>query len=171
MKLKVLFLVGMVIVGFLSVSQAGDRRGCGPGGPGPGGPGGPGGGVRWGGGGNWGGGRPFCPPPRFAPPVWGWGAGPGWGWGGPAVAVRVVTPAPVYVTSYAQPTRYVTTTTFSDAVVFSAQEQLAGLGYYDGAIDGDFGPRTSRAVQRFQRDYGLPVTGRLDRNTRASLRL
>jgi peptidoglycan hydrolase-like protein with peptidoglycan-binding domain len=55
------------------------------------------------------------------------------------------------------------------SVVASAQEQLSGLGYYGGAIDGAFGPQTSSAVSRYQQDYGLPVTGRLDGNTRASL--
>jgi hypothetical protein len=108
---------------------------------------------RWGGG--WGGGW------RGYGPGWGgWGGyGPGWGgWGwGPSVA---------------QPTRVYTTSayaTYSAPTLFRAQTRLARLGYYPGPIDGDFGPMTSRAIRSYQADYGLPITGRLDRRTRASL--
>jgi peptidoglycan hydrolase-like protein with peptidoglycan-binding domain len=74
--------------------------------------------------------------------------------------------APVVTTAYVPA---VAVTSVRSSIVVSAQEQLASMGYYGGAIDGAFGPRTSSAVVRFQRDYGLPVTGRLDRPTRASL--
>ena len=43
------------------------------------------------------------------------------------------------------------------------------MGYYPGPLDGAFGPRTSRAIRNYQVDYRLPVTGRLDYRTRASL--
>ena len=56
------------------------------------------------------------------------------------------------------------------ALLAQTQSQLANLGYYDGAIDGAFGPMTSRALRQFQSDYGLPITGRLDRATLESLR-
>ena len=42
------------------------------------------------------------------------------------------------------------------------QVGLSGLGYDVGAIDGDFGPRTIKAIKSFQRDNGLPVTGKPD---------
>jgi peptidoglycan hydrolase-like protein with peptidoglycan-binding domain len=50
-----------------------------------------------------------------------------------------------------------------------AQAQLTSLGYYRGGVDGQFGPLTSRALAQYQSDYGLPVTGRLDRATLKSL--
>ncbi len=37
------------------------------------------------------------------------------------------------------------------------QRKLSDLGYYDGKIDNAFGPKTDRAVERFQRDHGLVV--------------
>lgn len=57
------------------------------------------------------------------------------------------------------------------SVVRSAQARLAAMGYYDGAADGVFGPRTRSAVEQLQYDYRLPVTGQLDRRTLAVLGL
>ena len=76
---------------------------------------------------------------------------------------------PVYVV---QPARAYTTSsyaTYSAPVLYRAQTRLARLGYYRGPIDGDFGPMTNRAIRNYQADYGLPITGRLDSRTRASL--
>lgn len=50
-----------------------------------------------------------------------------------------------------------------------AQLALRQLGYYRGPIDGDIGPYTSRAILRFQRDRGLPMTGWLDVRTLRAL--
>jgi hypothetical protein len=160
MKMKVLLVAGLLFAGTIAASHAGGRWNCGPrwGGGWGGYWGGPTVSIGWGGGGYWGG-RPYWGPGYCAPrPYY------GWGWGAPAV--RVVTYAPVVTTSYVT-TRKVQSGRSS--LVAAAQEELAGLGYYGGAIDGAFGPRTSAAVQRFQRDYGLAVTGRLDAATRASL--
>lgn len=52
-----------------------------------------------------------------------------------------------------------------------AQRLLRELGYYDGAIDGLYGPRTHRALRDYQLDHGLPVTGRLDEATARRLGL
>ncbi len=43
--------------------------------------------------------------------------------------------------------------------VRGVQLNLATLGYKPGPADGILGPRTRRAVEAFQRDQGLPVTG------------
>ena len=51
-----------------------------------------------------------------------------------------------------------------------AQNRLHRLGYYNGPIDGLWGPETAGAVDRFQRFRGIPETGRLDEPTRISLR-
>jgi peptidoglycan hydrolase-like protein with peptidoglycan-binding domain len=39
------------------------------------------------------------------------------------------------------------------------QEDLADLGFYDGPVNGVYGPRTTAAVKRFQARAGLPVDG------------
>lgn len=50
------------------------------------------------------------------------------------------------------------------------QAALADRGYYRGRIDGVIGTETRRAVRMFQRDAGLPVTGRIDRRLLNALR-
>ena len=43
--------------------------------------------------------------------------------------------------------------------VMAVQERLKELGYYAGAIDGQFGSGTEEAVRLFQRQNGLDVDG------------
>jgi glucose-6-phosphate dehydrogenase assembly protein OpcA len=45
------------------------------------------------------------------------------------------------------------------------QHMLALLGFYDGPIDGIFGPAQTKAIKAAQEVYKLPVTGRLDPET------
>ncbi len=49
------------------------------------------------------------------------------------------------------------------------QVALRALGLYEGPIDGRVGPETIAAVRAAQAQAGLPVTGRIDGRTRASL--
>lgn len=49
------------------------------------------------------------------------------------------------------------------------QTSLRTAGYYDGKVDGVYGPETVKAVEKLQTDAGLPVTGLLDRATSAAL--
>lgn len=49
------------------------------------------------------------------------------------------------------------------------QSALSTAGYYEGEIDGVYGPATVDAVERLQSDAGLPVTGLVDRATAAAL--
>jgi hypothetical protein len=148
MRIKLLAILVLLLLAMADVSHAGGR--CGRWGGGWGG-------WRGGGWGGWGGG-------------WG-GWGGGWGWG-PSFGVSFVAP-PVYRPVYVvQPARAYTTSsyaTYSAPVLYRAQTRLARLGYYRGPIDGDFGPMTNRAIRNYQADYGLPITGRLDSRTRASL--
>ncbi len=51
------------------------------------------------------------------------------------------------------------------AEVRIAQEALAKLSYAPGPVDGVFGPATFSAVEIFQEDNGMKVTGVLTRNT------
>jgi peptidoglycan hydrolase-like protein with peptidoglycan-binding domain len=41
------------------------------------------------------------------------------------------------------------------------QTVLARLGYYDGQVDGVFGPDTRAAIRRFQHELGATMSGRL----------
>ena len=49
--------------------------------------------------------------------------------------------------------------TVSGTDVLSAQRLLRGLGYYNGPLDGDYGPQTRSAVIAFERSQGMPQTG------------
>lgn len=53
--------------------------------------------------------------------------------------------------------------------IYQVQKKLVELGYDPGAIDGMWGKKTTSAIRRFQQDNGLPVTGQLDKQTRAEL--
>jgi len=59
----------------------------------------------------------------------------------------------------------------SHRVKVRAQWRLRQLGYYYGPADGDIGYGTRRAIARFQRHRGLPVTGWLDMRTLRALRV
>jgi murein L,D-transpeptidase YcbB/YkuD len=59
----------------------------------------------------------------------------------------------------------------TDSQVNDVQSALAREGYYDGAIDGKWGPRTQKALRRFQRDHGLDATGSINRAVIEALRL
>ncbi len=41
------------------------------------------------------------------------------------------------------------------------QRLLGKLGYYDGQVDGVFGPDTRAAIRRYQHELGAPMTGKL----------
>jgi lipoprotein-anchoring transpeptidase ErfK/SrfK len=49
------------------------------------------------------------------------------------------------------------------------QVRLERWHFSGGTIDGEYGPRSRRAVSQFQRHHGLEVTGQLDEPTRAKL--
>lgn len=143
----------------------------------------------WGGGGyayrggNWGGG---C-----YRGGWGGGWNNGWngyGWGALAGVAAGAVVAGALAAPYYAPTYYYPTVGYSqpvvqqvivpqrqvvvqhvDSVLAKVQSKLAALGYYKGGIDGTFGPQTSAAVQQYQADNGIPVTGRLDNQTMAAL--
>jgi putative peptidoglycan binding protein len=57
------------------------------------------------------------------------------------------------------------------ATVAAVQTELLQLGYYNGSIDGVFGPATRDAVAKFQIANELNVTGSLSPDTLQSLRL
>ena len=51
-----------------------------------------------------------------------------------------------------------------------AQILLATLGYDPGRIDGQFGPRTKTAIERFEQDHGLFIRGRANEALLVNLR-
>jgi hypothetical protein len=57
----------------------------------------------------------------------------------------------------------------ADPTVEATQERLAQLGYYNGSVDGIFGPTTRDAVAKYQIDNQLDVTGSLSPDTLQSL--
>ncbi|HMJ06638.1 MAG TPA: peptidoglycan-binding domain-containing protein [Chthoniobacterales bacterium] len=57
------------------------------------------------------------------------------------------------------------------AYVAAAQTILRRLGYYCGEIDGVFGPETSDAIMRLQKNYTMRVTGNLNLAVRRALHL
>jgi len=55
--------------------------------------------------------------------------------------------------------------------IHQAQKKLLEKGYTPGPIDGILGKRTAKAIRNFQRDHKLPLTGKLDRETKKVLGL
>ena len=55
--------------------------------------------------------------------------------------------------------------------VREVQRRLVSLGYYVGGVDGVLGPSTQAALNAFQRDQNLPITGRIDADTLAALQI
>jgi hypothetical protein len=58
-----------------------------------------------------------------------------------------------------------------DPAIVAVQERLKELGHDPGTVDGRMSGETVAALKSFQRDYGLPVTGKADKETRAALGL
>lgn len=84
----------------------------------------------------------------------------------------VVTPPPIVPEPPVEPST-------PSAVIYSVgakgqgvsdfQKKLSLLGYDLGAVDGIFGAKTKTALEKFQRDSGLPVSGDYDSSTKEKL--
>ena len=57
------------------------------------------------------------------------------------------------------------------ANIRAVQTRLSTLGYYTYKVDGLWGYRTTNAVKRFQRDYGLVADGIVGKNTEKALKI
>jgi hypothetical protein len=58
-----------------------------------------------------------------------------------------------------------------DEVVANVQSELQRRGYYHFSVDGVAGAQTQAALNRYQRDHRLPITGTIDQPTLGSLGL
>src|ERR1051326_2052448 len=67
------------------------------------------------------------------------------------------------------PSGTTTSVNASEDQIKAVQEQLKAARLYTGRIDGIAGPQTKQAIQQFQQQHGLPVTGALDQQTLAAL--
>ena len=66
---------------------------------------------------------------------------------------------------------YAETAYTDDATVAAVQRRLARGGYYRGAIDGVIGQGTRSAIRAYERNNGLRVDGRIDRQLLATMGL
>lgn len=62
-------------------------------------------------------------------------------------------------------------TTALDQTIYQCQNSLKEIGYDPGSPDGVWGKKTENAIAEFQRDEGLPITGKLDDETKGKLKL
>jgi peptidoglycan hydrolase-like protein with peptidoglycan-binding domain len=74
--------------------------------------------------------------------------------------VKRAVPAPAATTAPIPPVRpdNGNRRTRSD-IMLDVQRELASRGYYDGAVDGQSGPRVSQAIRGFEQTNGLKATG------------
>jgi len=82
-------------------------------------------------------------------------------------------PYDYYAGDYAddEPTYQNGTTPVPDSTVITVQTRLIQLGYYNGPVDGFFGPTTRDAVAKYQIARHLNVTGSLSPDTLQSFGL
>jgi peptidoglycan hydrolase-like protein with peptidoglycan-binding domain len=78
-----------------------------------------------------------------------------------SLLATAASPAPP--AAYAEPLR--------PAAVRNVQEQLRALGFYNGGVDGLWGPGTEQALMRFQQSRGLQPNGQLNPVTASALGL
>ncbi|MBQ9262768.1 MAG: D-alanyl-D-alanine carboxypeptidase family protein [Clostridia bacterium] len=89
----------------------------------------------------------------------------------PTVRPIAVTPAPNLVTFTPAPTATPSALANGSTgdMVSQLQQRLKDLGYYNGAVDGQFGGGTKSAVQAFQKQHGLDDDGIAGSKTLAAL--
>jgi hypothetical protein len=78
------------------------------------------------------------------------------------------------VSFYSQPTYYSRVyrgSVADNSLAVDVQRALRSHGYYYGSIDGVIGSGSRAAIRAYQRDRGLSITGRIDRELLRSLRI
>jgi hypothetical protein len=76
-----------------------------------------------------------------------------------------------YSSREAAPREYYENQGYRSSENSSVQRELAQRGYYNGSIDGQIGPQSSRSIARYQRDQGLQETGSISSSLLQSLGL
>ena len=87
----------------------------------------------------------------------------------PAATIASVTGVPTTPTAVPTATSSALRSGSQGDAVRELQRKLKKLGFYNGNIDGDFGPGTDAAVKRFQTQYGLTADGVAGARTLAAL--
>jgi Putative peptidoglycan binding domain len=76
---------------------------------------------------------------------------------------------------YSQPTYYSSRvyrgSVADNSLAVDVQRALRRQGYYYGSVDGIIGSGSRSAIRAYQRDRGLSITGRIDRELLRSLRI
>lgn len=85
-----------------------------------------------------------------------------------SLARRLATPAPAPRSAPMSGDRTAPGETGREDILL-VQRALSDLGYGPLEIDGVHGTRTAQAIQRFELDRGMPITGRIDDRTIAEL--
>ncbi len=87
-------------------------------------------------------------------------AGPGYYYGPPNVPYYYERPGVVYYPNHgAIPKQYHSQNVYRmNSDDYRVQQALARRGYYQGPIDGQFGPQSYRALNRYQQSQGMPVS-------------
>ena len=78
----------------------------------------------------------------------------------PVETSSVATPQPQQVAPMAAP---VPSEPVGNAEVYALQKKLREMGYFEGTVDGYYGPMTARAIRAFEERNGLEPTGALER--------
>jgi hypothetical protein len=99
---------------------------------------------------------PTAPPPAAPPPAAPPPAAPPPAASAPAPAAQATPAAPAPAIAALPDDSQMT-----DADRRRVQTALARLGYYDGQVDGVFGPDTRAAIRRYQHELHIEMTGRL----------
>ncbi len=70
-----------------------------------------------------------------------------------------------------QPIQKKSTLAKMDRSIITLQRKLGDLGYYNGGHNGRLDHQTIAAIERFQKDRRIPISGKADFNTKRALRL
>ena len=57
----------------------------------------------------------------------------------------------------------------SDSIAAQVQRKLKSLGYYEGSVDGEIGPKSRAAIRAYQEGNTLEITGQIDKALLSSL--
>lgn len=90
-------------------------------------------------------------------------AGPGYYYGPPNMPYYFARPGVSYYPNYgAIPQQFRNQDAYRmNSDDYRVQQALARLGYYQGPLDGQFGPQSYRALNSYQRAQGMPVSNGL----------